>query len=85
MEGCRGEVKHAERIFTRNSAVDQRAYVDGLLFVTRRSNPRALHALSAYHATIADIRQGTIDYESGAGQPLSEATADIRRELGAKP
>jgi Arc/MetJ-type ribon-helix-helix transcriptional regulator len=45
----------------------------------------ALHALSAYHATIADVRQGLIDYGQGAGQPLSEAVADIRRELGAKP
>jgi Arc/MetJ-type ribon-helix-helix transcriptional regulator len=44
----------------------------------------ALQALSDYHATIADIRQGVIDYEQGQSQPLSEAMADIRRELGAK-
>jgi Arc/MetJ-type ribon-helix-helix transcriptional regulator len=44
----------------------------------------ALHALSDYHATIADIRQGLIDYEQGRGQPLSEAMVDVRRELGAK-
>ena len=44
----------------------------------------ALHVLSDYHATIADIRQGVIDYEQGRGQPVSEAMADIRRDLGAK-
>lgn len=44
----------------------------------------ALHALSDYHATIADIRQGMIDYEQGRGEPLSQAMADIRRQLGAK-
>jgi hypothetical protein len=44
----------------------------------------ALHILGDYHATIADIRQGEIDYEQGRGQPLSEAMADIRKELGAK-
>jgi Arc/MetJ-type ribon-helix-helix transcriptional regulator len=44
----------------------------------------ALHALRDYHATIADIHQGMIDYEQGRGQPLSEAMEDIRRELGAK-
>jgi Arc/MetJ-type ribon-helix-helix transcriptional regulator len=44
----------------------------------------ALHALSDYHATIADIREGMIDYEQGRGEPLSQAMADIRRQLGAK-
>jgi Arc/MetJ-type ribon-helix-helix transcriptional regulator len=44
----------------------------------------ALHALSTYHATIADVRQGLIDYDQGTGQPLSEAMADVRRELGAQ-
>ena len=44
----------------------------------------ALHALSDYHAAIADIRQGMVDYEQGRGEPLSEAMADIRRQLGAK-
>jgi Arc/MetJ-type ribon-helix-helix transcriptional regulator len=43
----------------------------------------ALHVLSDYHATIADIRQGREDYERGLGQPLAEALADIRRQLGA--
>ena len=43
----------------------------------------ALHALSTYHATVADVRQGVIDYGQDAGQPLAEAMADIRRELGA--
>ena len=43
----------------------------------------ALHALSDYHATVADIRQGRMDYEHGLGQPLSDAMADIRRQLGA--
>jgi predicted transcriptional regulator len=45
----------------------------------------ALHVLSDYNATVADIRQGMIDYEHGRGQPLSEAMADIRQQLGAKP
>jgi Arc/MetJ-type ribon-helix-helix transcriptional regulator len=44
----------------------------------------ALHVLSDYHATIADIRQGMIDYEQGRGEPLSQAMADIRRQLDAK-
>jgi Arc/MetJ-type ribon-helix-helix transcriptional regulator len=44
----------------------------------------ALHALSDYHATVADVRQGMIDYEQGRGEPLSEAIADIRRQLGSK-
>jgi hypothetical protein len=42
----------------------------------------ALHVLSDYNATVADIRQGIIDYEHGDGQPLSEAISDIRRQLG---
>jgi Arc/MetJ-type ribon-helix-helix transcriptional regulator len=42
----------------------------------------ALHVLSDYHATVADVRQGLIDYEQGHGQPLSEAMADIRAQLG---
>jgi Arc/MetJ-type ribon-helix-helix transcriptional regulator len=45
----------------------------------------ALHALNDYHATIADIRQGMIDYEQGRGEPLSEAISDIRRQLGSRP
>jgi Arc/MetJ-type ribon-helix-helix transcriptional regulator len=44
----------------------------------------ALHALSAYHATIADVRQGLIDHKQGAGEPLSKAMADIRGELSAR-
>ncbi len=45
----------------------------------------ALHVLNDYNATVADIRQGISDYEHGGGQPLSEAIADIRRQLGSKP
>jgi hypothetical protein len=45
----------------------------------------ALHVLSDYHATIADIRQGMIDYEQGLGEPMSQAFADVRSELGPKP
>jgi hypothetical protein len=44
----------------------------------------ALHVLSDYHATIADIRQGRIDYEAGLGESLSDAIADIRRQLGSR-
>ena len=44
----------------------------------------ALHVLSDYHATIADVRSGLVDYENGRGQVLSEAMGDIRKELGAK-
>jgi Arc/MetJ-type ribon-helix-helix transcriptional regulator len=44
----------------------------------------ALHALSEYHATLADIRQGMIDYEEGRGEPLSQAMADIRQQLGSR-
>lgn len=42
----------------------------------------ALHALSEYHATVADIRQRMSDYEQERGEPLSEAMHDIRQQLG---
>ena len=45
----------------------------------------ALHVLSDYNATVADIRQGISDHEHGDGQPLSEAIANIRRQLGPRP
>jgi Arc/MetJ-type ribon-helix-helix transcriptional regulator len=45
----------------------------------------ALHALSEYHATVADIRQGMIDYEHGRGEPLAQAMTDIRQQLSSKP
>jgi Arc/MetJ-type ribon-helix-helix transcriptional regulator len=41
----------------------------------------ALHVLSDYHATIADIRAGMSDYQNGRGVPLSEAFADIRKQM----
>jgi len=44
----------------------------------------ALHSLSDYHATIADIRQGRLDYEQGRGEPLAETMANIRQQLGNK-
>lgn len=45
----------------------------------------ALHVLSDYHATVADIRQGLVDYERGLGEPLADAFADVRRQLDAQP
>ena len=42
----------------------------------------ALHALSDYHATIADIRQGMSDYKQGRGEPLSKAMQDVRQQMG---
>jgi predicted transcriptional regulator len=45
----------------------------------------ALHVLSDYNATVADIRQGMADYELGRGVPLAEAMADIRQQLGLSP
>jgi Arc/MetJ-type ribon-helix-helix transcriptional regulator len=45
----------------------------------------ALHSLSDYHATIADIRQGMVDYELGRGESLSQAMDDIRRQLSSRP
>jgi Arc/MetJ-type ribon-helix-helix transcriptional regulator len=44
----------------------------------------ALHVLSDYNATIADIRQGMSDHEQGHGEPLSQAMEDIRQQLGSK-
>jgi hypothetical protein len=41
----------------------------------------ALHVLMDYHESVEDIRQGMVDYESGLGEPLSEAMSGIRREL----
>jgi Arc/MetJ-type ribon-helix-helix transcriptional regulator len=45
----------------------------------------ALHVLSDYNATVADIREGIADYDQGRGEPLSQAMADIRRQLGSAP
>jgi len=45
----------------------------------------ALRVLSDYHATIGDIRQGLVDYEQGRGEPLAQAMADIRQQLGSRP
>jgi predicted transcriptional regulator len=45
----------------------------------------ALHVLSDYHATVADIRQGMSDYEQGLAEPLSQAMADIRQQMGSTP
>lgn len=45
----------------------------------------ALHVLSNYNATVADIRQGIRDYEQAQGEPLSQAMADIRQQLGPRP
>jgi hypothetical protein len=45
----------------------------------------ALHALTDYHATIADIRQGMDDNDQGRGEPLASAMTDIRKQLGSKP
>jgi hypothetical protein len=42
----------------------------------------ALHVLSDYHATVADIRQGITDFEAGNFQDISAAFSDIRTELG---
>jgi Arc/MetJ-type ribon-helix-helix transcriptional regulator len=44
----------------------------------------ALNVLSDYNATLADIRQGRLDYEQGRGEPLADAMADIRQQLGKK-
>ncbi len=45
----------------------------------------ALHVLSDYHATVADIRQGMKDYDQGLGEPLSATMDDLRRQLDSKP
>jgi hypothetical protein len=45
----------------------------------------ALHVLSDYNATVADIRQGMADYEQGRGVSLAEAMVDIREQLGFSP
>jgi hypothetical protein len=45
----------------------------------------ALHVLSDYNATVADIRQGMSDYQQGGGESLSQAMADIRQQLGPRP
>jgi len=42
----------------------------------------ALHALTDYRATVADIRQGMVDYEQKRGQSLSRAMAHVRWQLG---
>lgn len=45
----------------------------------------ALHVLSDYHATIADVRQGMIDDANGCGEPLADAMSDIRQQLDSEP
>ncbi len=45
----------------------------------------ALHVLADYHATVADVRQGLVDHAQGRGEPLSQAIADIRQQLGSQP
>ncbi len=42
----------------------------------------ALHVLSDYHATVADIRAGMEDYTQGRAEPLSQAMEDVRKQLG---
>ncbi len=42
----------------------------------------ALHVLSDYHATVADIRAGMEDYAQGRAEPLSQAMGDVRQQLG---
>ena len=44
----------------------------------------ALHVLSDYHATIADIRQGISEFEDGKAEPLAQAMDDIRRQMSAQ-
>lgn len=44
----------------------------------------ALHVLSDYHATVADVRQGMNDYEQGRGEPLSQAMSDIHQQLSSR-
>jgi hypothetical protein len=42
----------------------------------------ALHVLSDYHATVADVRQGVADFEHGHFQDISETFGEIRTQLG---
>ena len=42
----------------------------------------ALHVLSDYHETVADIRAGMEDYAQGRAEPLSQAMKDARQQLG---
>ena len=42
----------------------------------------ALNALSDYHQTISDLREGMKDYADGRSQPLEEAFQDVRSQLG---
>ena len=42
----------------------------------------ALHVLSDYHTTVADIRAGMEDYAQGRAEPLSQAMKDVRQQLG---
>lgn len=42
----------------------------------------ALHVLSDYHASIADIRSGMNDFDEGRSEPLGDAMNDVRSQLG---
>jgi hypothetical protein len=42
----------------------------------------ALHVLSDYQATVADIQTGMEDYAQGRAEPLSQAMEDVRQQLG---
>lgn len=43
---------------------------------------RRWHERREYDETVRDIQQGLQDLETGRGEPLREAFADIRRDLG---
>jgi hypothetical protein len=44
----------------------------------------ALHVLSDYNDTVADVRQGVSDYEQGLGVPMQQVFQDVRRQLGSE-
>ena len=44
----------------------------------------ALGVLSDYHATVADIQAGMVDYDQGRGEPMSQAFADVRNRLDSR-
>jgi hypothetical protein len=69
------EIKH---LIDQNMATGEYASEEAVL-------QAALHVLSDYHATIADIRQGMKDYQLGLGESLADAIADIRQQLDSQP
>jgi predicted transcriptional regulator len=87
---CKERLPHWEQIMSYAFPAAIQRLIDqnmatGLYASEQHVLEAALHVLSDYNATVADIRQGMADCEQGRGVPLSQAMEDIRQQLGFSP